>query len=94
MSCGVRRRRSLDLRDCGCGVGQWLQLRFDPSLGTSICRGCSPKKETKQNKDSALSIREGWGLGSKGQQGEGLEKDREALFRLRSEKASEEMRLE
>lgn len=29
-----------------------------------------------------------------GQQGEGLEKDREALFRLRSEKASEEMRLE
>ena len=24
---------------CGCGTGQQLQLWFDPSLGTSVCRG-------------------------------------------------------
>ena len=29
---------------CGCGVGQQLQLQFDPYLGTSACHGCSPKK--------------------------------------------------
>ena len=32
-------------RGCGCGVGQQLQLRLDPSLGTSICCMCSPKKQ-------------------------------------------------
>ena len=31
-------------RRYGCFVGQWLQFQFDPSLGTSICRGCGPQK--------------------------------------------------
>ena len=30
MSCGVGRRRSWIWHHCGCGVGQQLQLRFDP----------------------------------------------------------------
>jgi len=30
---------------CGCDAGQQLQLQLEPSLGASICRGCSPKKE-------------------------------------------------
>ena len=43
---------------CSCGVGQWLQLRFDPILETTICHGCSPKKTKKkkslwQKKESA-----------------------------------------
>ena len=29
---------------CGYGVGQQLQLWFDPRLGTSICHRCGPKK--------------------------------------------------
>ena len=33
---------------CGCGVGQQLQLRLDPSLGTSICCMRSPKKRKKK----------------------------------------------
>ena len=38
-------------RCCGCGVGQQLQLQFDPRLGTSIGRECGTKKtETEQNK--------------------------------------------
>ena len=32
---------------CGCGVGQKLQLHFDPNLGTSICHMCGPKKNEK-----------------------------------------------
>ena len=35
-------------RCCGCSVGQQLQLLFTPSLGTSICYGCGPKKKTKK----------------------------------------------
>ena len=31
-------------------VGQQLQLRFDPSLGTSICHGGGPKKTKRQKK--------------------------------------------
>jgi len=30
VSCGVGRRRGSDPHCCGCGVGQQLQLRFDP----------------------------------------------------------------
>ena len=37
------------LQCCGCGVGQQVQLLFDPSLGIYICHTCSPKKE-KSNK--------------------------------------------
>ena len=37
-------------RCCGCGVSWRLQLQFDPSLGTSISRGCSPKKRQKDKK--------------------------------------------
>ena len=32
---------------CGCGVGWQLQLHLDPSLGTPICLGCSPRKKKK-----------------------------------------------
>ena len=36
---------------CGCGIGQQLYLRFDdPSLRTSICRGCGPKKQKNKIK--------------------------------------------
>ena len=27
---------------CGCGVSQWLQLRFDPSLGTDSTLAWEP----------------------------------------------------
>ena len=39
---------------CGCDVGWWLHLWFSyssdsaPSLGTSKCLGCSPKKKKKK----------------------------------------------
>ena len=36
----------------GCGVGRWLQLRWDPRLGTSICHGCSPKKTNNNNNNN------------------------------------------
>ena len=42
---------------CDSGVGRWLQLRFNPSLGTSICRGSGPingKKAKKQNKTNSF----------------------------------------
>ena len=39
---------------CGCGVGQQLQLRFDPYLGTSICWGCGPRRQ-KTNKNRTLN---------------------------------------
>ena len=42
---------------CGCGEGQWLQLWFDPSLGTSICYRCGPKKKNKtKQKKSELNF--------------------------------------
>ena len=31
-------------------LGQQLQFRFHPSLGTSICPGCDPKKREKTKK--------------------------------------------
>ena len=35
------------LHCCGCGVGRQLRLQLDsaPSLETSVCHGCGPKKE-------------------------------------------------
>ena len=47
MSCGVGHRRGWIWRCCGCGVGQRLQLRLDPSLETSLCRGRGPRKTKK-----------------------------------------------
>ena len=46
---------------CVSGVGWWLQLQLDPSLGTSICRRYGPRKgkETKKQtnkKDEVLAI--------------------------------------
>ena len=41
---------------CGCGVGWQLQLRFDPSLGTSVCCRCSPKKIKKKKKFPTFRI--------------------------------------
>ena len=35
---------------CGCGIGQKLWLQCDPSLGTSTCGGCGPRKEKKTKK--------------------------------------------
>ena len=34
----------------GCGVSQQLSSNLTPSLGTSICHGCSPKKKMKRKK--------------------------------------------
>ena len=49
MSCGVGCRHGSDLwHRCDCGVGWWLQLRFNPILGISICRGGGPKKTKKK----------------------------------------------
>ena len=33
----------------GCGVGRQLHPNLTPSLGTSICLGCGPKKKKKKN---------------------------------------------
>ena len=43
-------------RCCGCGVGQRLHLRLDPSLGTSICLGCGPKKTNKMKQICLLTL--------------------------------------
>ena len=48
VSCGVGRRCSSDLR--GCGVGQQLQLCFDPSPGIFHVPWVQPEKDKKQNK--------------------------------------------
>ena len=40
---------------CGCGVGRQLQLRFNPSLGTSMCHRYSPKKT--KNKIILINVR-------------------------------------
>ena len=48
MNCGVGHRCDLD-------TALWhrltAQFQFDPSLGTSICHWCSPKKKIIQSKD-------------------------------------------
>jgi len=51
--CELWRRSQMQLGSqipncCGCGVGHQLQLWFDPSLETSICHRCSPKKKRKE----------------------------------------------
>ena len=33
----------------GCDVGQQLYSSSTPSLGTSICHGCSPKKKKRKS---------------------------------------------
>ena len=35
------------LHCCGCGIGQRCSSYSTPSLGTSICHGCGPKKKKK-----------------------------------------------
>ena len=35
---------------CGCGVGGSYSSNSAPSLGTSICCECNPKKQNKQKK--------------------------------------------
>ena len=35
---------------CGYGIGWWLQLRFNPYPGNSICCGCGHKKRKKEQK--------------------------------------------
>ena len=42
-------------RHCGCGVARSCSSNSTPSLGTSICCECGPKKtKTKQNKKKCL----------------------------------------
>ena len=41
---------------CGCGVGQQLQLRFNPSLRTSMCFECGPKDKKKKEGLSPCSL--------------------------------------
>ena len=50
MSCGVGHRRGSDL------VFLWLQLQFDPSLGTSVCRGGSQRKEEREEGDGTSFV--------------------------------------
>ena len=45
VSHGIGCRHSCGVGRCGCGVGQHLQLQFDPELGTSMCHGCGPKNK-------------------------------------------------
>ena len=62
-------------RGCDCGVGRRLQLRFDPWPGTSICRGCGPRKGKKTGKKKKTgSDREGgiWDVDAVGIPDEGL----------------------
>ena len=42
-----------------CGVGQWLQLDGTPSLGTSVCHGCSPKSTKKKKKEKKKKLVDG-----------------------------------
>ena len=41
-----------DLRCCGCGIGQKLQIwpNLTPSLGTSMCHECGGRKEGRHKK--------------------------------------------
>ena len=61
MNCGVGFRCSLDL------VFLWLWLGWQfisdsaPSLGTSICCECSPKKQKKQQKTNKQTKKTYWG---------------------------------
>ena len=48
MNCGVGHRRSSDLSLMCSGIGQWLQLGIDPSLGTSIWHGSEAKRQKKK----------------------------------------------
>ena len=48
MSCGEVADSAWIPSCCGCGIGWQLQLQFDPSLGTSICCRCDPKKTKKK----------------------------------------------
>ena len=44
---------------CGCSIGRSYSSDSTPSLGTSICRGCSPKRQkTKTNKQTNKKPRE------------------------------------
>ena len=50
MSCGVACRRGSDLRCCGSGIGQWLQLQFralawEPPYATGAALGKGEKKK-------------------------------------------------
>ena len=49
-------------RYCGCGIGEWLQLWFSPSLGTSICCRCGPKKTTTKQKSQRYWVFVCWAL--------------------------------
>ena len=42
---------------CGSGKGRWLQLQLDPSLGTSLCHGYSPRKGKKETKEKKSKIK-------------------------------------
>ena len=46
VSCGVGRRRGWDPTLLRLAAKR-LQLQFDRSLGTSICRGCDSKKKKR-----------------------------------------------
>ena len=52
MSCGVGHRGSLAWisRCCDCGVGQWLQLQFDPQPGKLHKLQVQPSKNQKKPK--------------------------------------------
>ena len=51
MSCGVGRRRSSDLAVALAGS---YSSDSSPTLGTSTCCGCSPKKKTKLKKKKVI----------------------------------------
>ena len=60
--CGLQMRPGSP-NCCGSGIGQRLQLQWDPSFGTSTCGGYGPKRQkdrktkakTKQNKTKTVT---------------------------------------
>ena len=55
-SSEVKKPDQYPLHCCGCGVGRQLQLSDQtPSLGTSICLGCGPKKTKKKKNHPYLA---------------------------------------
>ena len=57
MSYGVGRRCDLDHPLLWCGVGHSCSSDWIPSLGTSICRACSPQRKTEKTPSFYFKLR-------------------------------------
>ena len=56
MSCGIGPDVAQILPCCGCGVSSGCSSDLTPSLGTSMCQSCSPKKKKKEKKKESDCI--------------------------------------